>query len=76
MFAHGLAIHFGLIKAPKDVDILMVAPKGPGHTVRGEYLKGGGVPCLIALYQDASGQAKKLGLILRQCHWWRAFGYY
>ena len=61
-FAHGLNIHFGLIEAPTDVDVIMIAPKGPGHTVRGEYLKGGGVPCLIAIHQDASGQAMDLGL--------------
>lgn len=62
MFAHGLNIHFGLIKPRADLDVIMVAPKGPGHTVRGEYQKGGGVPCLIAVAQDASGQAKDLAL--------------
>ena len=62
MFAHGLNIHFGLIEPPPGVDVLMVAPKGPGHTVRGEYLKGGGVPCLLAVHQDASGRAHALGL--------------
>ncbi len=62
MFAHGLNIHFGLIKPRADVDVIMVAPKGPGHTVRGEYQKGGGVPCLIAVAQDASGTAKDLAL--------------
>jgi ketol-acid reductoisomerase len=62
MFAHGLNIHFKLIEPKATVDILMVAPKGPGHTVRGEYQKGGGVPCLIAVHQDASGQAMDLGL--------------
>ena len=62
MFAHGLNIHFGLIKPRPDVDVIMVAPKGPGHTVRGEYQKGGGVPCLIAVAQDASGTAKDLAL--------------
>jgi ketol-acid reductoisomerase len=56
-FAHGLNIHFGLIEARKDIDVFMVAPKGPGHTVRGEYLKGGGVPCLIAIAQEAEGPA-------------------
>lgn len=61
-FAHGLNIHFGLIKPRKDLDVFMVAPKGPGHTVRGEYQKGGGVPCLIAVYQDASGNAKEIAL--------------
>ncbi len=62
MFAHGLNIHFGLIEPGKEIDVLMVAPKGPGHTVRGEYLKGGGVPCLIAVHQDATGKAKEIGL--------------
>jgi ketol-acid reductoisomerase len=62
LFAHGLNVHFGLIEPRKDIDVLMVAPKGPGHTVRGEYLKGGGVPCLIAIHQDASGNAHDIGL--------------
>jgi ketol-acid reductoisomerase len=62
MFAHGLNIHFRLIEPKPSVDVLMVAPKGPGHTVRGEYVKGGGVPCLIAVHQDASGGALDLGL--------------
>ncbi len=62
MFAHGLSIHFGLIKARADLDVAMVAPKGPGHTVRGEYVKGGGVPCLVAVAQDASGTARALAL--------------
>ncbi|HWF64553.1 MAG TPA: ketol-acid reductoisomerase [Rhizomicrobium sp.] len=62
MFAHGFNVHFRLIEPRKDLDVLMVAPKGPGHTVRGEYLKGGGVPCLIAVHQDASGNAHDLGL--------------
>ncbi|MGU9961928.1 MAG: ketol-acid reductoisomerase [Candidatus Puniceispirillales bacterium WSBS_2018_MAG_OTU23] len=61
-FAHGLNVHFDLIVPPKDVDVIMVAPKGPGHTVRGEYQKGGGVPCLIAIHQDASGNAHDIGL--------------
>lgn len=61
-FAHGLNVHFGLIEAKSSVDVLMIAPKGPGHTVRGEYQKGGGVPCLIAVDQDASGNAHDLGL--------------
>ncbi|MES2984212.1 MAG: ketol-acid reductoisomerase [Pseudomonadota bacterium] len=59
-FAHGLNIHFELIKPRADLDVFMVAPKGPGHTVRGEYQKGGGVPCLIAIYQDVSGKTKDL----------------
>jgi ketol-acid reductoisomerase len=62
LFAHGFNVHFKLIEPRKDLDVLMVAPKGPGHTVRGEYLKGGGVPCLIAVHQDASGNAHDLGL--------------
>jgi ketol-acid reductoisomerase len=61
-FAHGFNIHFRLIEPRKDLDIAMVAPKGPGHTVRSEYLRGGGVPCLIAIQQDASGNAHELGL--------------
>ena len=61
-FAHGLNIHFGLINARPEVDVIMMAPKGPGHTVRGEYLKGGGVPCLVAVDNDASGKALELGL--------------
>ena len=62
LFAHGLNVHFNLIEARKDLDVLMVAPKGPGHTVRSEYKRGGGVPCLIAIHQDASGNAHDLGL--------------
>jgi ketol-acid reductoisomerase len=62
LFAHGLNVHFNLIEPRKDLDVLMVAPKGPGHTVRGEYLKGGGVPCLIAIHQDPSGKAHDLAL--------------
>ena len=62
LFAHGLNVHFKLIEPKASIDVLMVAPKGPGHTVRGEYLKGGGVPCLIAVHQDATGQAMDLGL--------------
>ncbi len=61
-FAHGLNVHFGLIEPKDTVDVLMIAPKGPGHTVRGEYQKGGGVPCLIAVHHDASGNAHDLGL--------------
>ena len=61
-FAHGLNVHFGLIEPKKTVDVVMIAPKGPGHTVRGEYQKGGGVPCLIAVHQDASGNAHDLAL--------------
>ncbi len=61
-FAHGFNIHFQLIEAKKDMDVIMIAPKGPGHTVRGEYQKGGGVPCLIAIHQDASGNAHDVAL--------------
>src|SRR5690606_17413837 len=61
-FAHGLNVHFGLIEPKASVDVLMVAPKGPGHTVRGEYQKGGGVPCLVAVHQDPSGNALDLAL--------------
>ena len=57
MFAHGFAIHFGQIVAPKNVDVAMIAPKGPGHTVRGQYQEGKGVPCLVAVHQDATGKA-------------------
>jgi ketol-acid reductoisomerase len=59
---HGFNIHFKTIVPPKDVDVLMVAPKGPGHLVRSEFEKGGGVPCLLAIHQDASGHARKTGL--------------
>jgi ketol-acid reductoisomerase len=59
---HGFNFHFKTIEAPRDVDVLLVAPKGPGHLVRSEFEKGGGVPCLLAVYQDASGSARKIGL--------------
>jgi len=62
VFAHGFNIHYGQIKPPTDVDVFMVAPKGPGHTVRYQYEEGKGVPCLIAVYQDATGQAEARGL--------------
>ena len=62
LFAHGFNIHFKLIEPRADLDVLMVAPKGPGHLVRSEYVKGGGVPCLVAIHQDASGGALDLGL--------------
>lgn len=61
-FAHGLNIHFNLINARKDLDVFMIAPKGPGHLVRSEYQKGGGVPCLMAIHQDSSGKARELAL--------------
>ena len=62
MFAHGFNIHYGQIAPPADVDVLMIAPKGPGHTVRSEYVEGKGVPCLIAVHQDATGKAQDIGL--------------
>ena len=62
VFAHGLNVHFKLIDPREDLDVFMVAPKGPGHTVRGEYVKGGGVPCLVAVAQDKTGTAKDIAL--------------
>jgi ketol-acid reductoisomerase len=62
LFSHGLAIHYGLIKPAKDINVIMVAPKGPGHVVRTQYLEGKGVPALIAVQQDATGTAKKIAL--------------
>jgi ketol-acid reductoisomerase len=62
LFGHGLNVHFNLIAPPASVDVGMVAPKGPGHTVRGEYLKGGGVPCLVAVHQNGSGKALETAL--------------
>jgi|TARA_B110000495_G_C22960954_1_gene563286 ketol-acid reductoisomerase len=61
-FAHGLNIHFNLIEARTDLDVFMIAPKGPGHTVRSEYERGAGVPCLLAVDQDSSGNAHEVGL--------------
>ena len=61
-FAHGFNIRFDLITPPEDVDVIMIAPKGPGHLVRRTYVEGGGVPCLIAVEQDATGGAKELAL--------------
>ena len=61
-FAHGFNIHFGCIKPPKDVNVIMIAPKGPGHTVRSEYQAGKGVPCLVAVEQDATGDALDIAL--------------
>ena len=61
-FAHGFNIHYGCIVPPKDVNVIMIAPKGPGHTVRSEYQAGKGVPCLIAVHQDATGDALQIGL--------------
>src|SRR5512142_2618772 len=62
MFAHGLNVHFNLIEPRSDLDVMMIAPKGPGHTVRSEYQRGAGVPVLMAIHQDASGNAHELGL--------------
>ncbi|MDR2043911.1 MAG: ketol-acid reductoisomerase [Clostridium sp.] len=62
MFAHGFSIHFGQIAPPAEVDVTMIAPKGPGHTVRSEYQAGKGVPCLVAVHQDATGKARDLAL--------------
>jgi ketol-acid reductoisomerase len=62
LFSHGFNIHFGQVVPPKDVDVIMVAPKGPGHLVRSEYEKGGGVPCLMAIYQNPSKNAQKIAL--------------
>ena len=62
MFAHGFNIHFGQIVPPKNVDVTMIAPKGPGHTVRSEYQAGKGVPCLVAVHQDATGKALDMAL--------------
>ena len=66
MFAHGFNIHFGLIKAPKGVDVTMIAPKAPGHTVRSEYQAGKGTPCLVAVEQDATGKALDMALAYAQ----------
>lgn len=62
VFAHGFNIHYGQITPPEDVNVFMVAPKGPGHTVRSQYQEGKGVPCLIAVYQDATGDCKDIAL--------------
>ena len=61
-FAHGLSVHFNLIEPRPDLDIFMIAPKGPGHTVRSEYVRGGGVPCLMAVHQDMSGNTQEIAL--------------
>ncbi len=62
LFSHGFNIHYGQIVPPKEIDVVMIAPKGPGHLVRREFQKGGGVPCLVAIYQDASKKARKTAL--------------
>jgi hypothetical protein len=74
-FAHGLNVHFGLIEPKPGVDVIMMAPKGPGHTVRGEYTKGGGVPCLVAVHNDATGRRWNRPVLLLG-HRWRAFGHH
>ncbi len=61
-FAHGFNIHFKMIVPREDLDVIMIAPKGPGHTVRSQYVEGAGVPCLIAIHKDVSGQAKEIAL--------------
>ena len=70
MFAHGFNIHFGCIKPPKNVDVTMIAPKAPGHTVRSEYQAGKGTPCLIAVEQDATGKALGSCTCLWSCNRW------
>ena len=62
LFAHGFNVHYNQVIPPRDTDVLMVAPKGPGHTVRSQFTAGKGVPCLIAVYQDVTGNAKELAL--------------
>src|SRR3569832_1492445 len=61
-FSHGFSIHYGFIKPPEDVNVFMVAPKGPGHLVRSEYVRGAGVPCLLAVNQNPAGDPRQLGL--------------
>jgi ketol-acid reductoisomerase len=65
-FAHGFAIHYNQVVPRKDLDVIMVAPKAPGHTVRSEFVKGGGIPDLIAIFQNASGNAKRCRSVLRR----------
>lgn len=67
MYAHGFNIHYGIVTPASDIDVIMVAPKGPGHTVRSQYLEGKGVPSLIAVYQDFSGKAKDYALAYASC---------
>src|SRR5882672_4895769 len=61
-FSHGFSVHYGFIKAPQDVNVFMVAPKGPGHLVRHEYKRGAGVPCLLAVHQDPTSDTRQVGL--------------
>jgi ketol-acid reductoisomerase len=70
-FAHGLKVHFNLLDPRPDIDIFMIAPKGPAHTVRSEYQRGGSAPCLVAVGQNPSGNAMELTLSYAQRHGWR-----
>src|SRR5277367_231334 len=65
--AHGFSVHFGLVEPRPDLDVFMIAPKGPGHTVRSEYVRGGGVPCLVAVAQNATGNALEIALSYASC---------
>ena len=73
-FGHGFNIHFGQIVPPANINVFMVAPKGPGHLVRSEYTKGSGVPCLLAIHQDPSGNTRQVGLGLCERDRWGACG--
>jgi len=65
-FAHGFNVHYNQIVPPEDVNVMLIAPKGPGHTVRSQYQEGRGVPCLFAVHQDATGNAREIALALRE----------
>jgi ketol-acid reductoisomerase len=69
-FGHGFNIHYGRIIPVKNINVMMVAPKAPGHTVRSEFVKGGGIPDLIAIHQDASGDTKQIAFAYAICNWW------
>ncbi len=69
-FGHGFNIHYGRIIPRSDINVTMIAPKAPGHTVRSEFVKGGGIPDLIAVAQDPSGTTKELALSYGKCYWW------
>jgi len=75
-FAHGFNIHFEQIEPREDLDVIMIAPKGPGHLVRSTYKEGGGVPTLIAVFQDASGSAQKNSSVLCISKWWWSSRYH
>ena len=75
MFVHGFAVHFGFISAPAGVDVAMVAPKGPGKALREAFTRGGGLPCIVAVSQDASGGAGGFGVFLWRRDWMRARGH-